>query len=408
MNSKTLIIVSIVVILIIVIIAAVILVESSKTSGATGTSGITGATGTCSTICDVSTLGCQGSNTMLVQFGGTGCPSSCSGTTQTISYTNCVGPVCASSFCTPQQALYTNLGANNTLYLACSAGSTGSGFFPNPCTDPTNASLSTSGAYLATLVVKPSNLDNNEIYPIFITTIGLSIYGTTQPTAPSGISQESIAINMTDPTVQDDPYVLYQNSAGILSMQRLSLIISIGQVSQAIWIYDVTNPAANLYLFSTLGNSEQLDVSSLDYICENAIGFTWVYYGSLSPCGYIAPNSNPSNVSAEFGYDPNGGFFFATQYNDASGGNDAERVDCLPNQSNPYPSQGIYLSNSPDPTPDAPTNGYGYVLTSAPSPIVPYNPQCVFLGGTTSPTAGNTRFYSINATYPYLAAAGSA
>lgn len=375
MSALNNLIIILVAVLVLVGVVAGIYLFYKSVHGFTGASGAT-ATNPCLQNCTVVPQGCTGTNSLSVGFTGASCPSTCNGESTTVTVVGCVAPVCSSPFCAPQQALYSNVNSSNTIYQICDSGMIGSGFFTNPCPNPT-----ISGAYLATLSVTSSNSTNSQLNPVFITTIGFSIYGTIQPVAPTGITAETIAINMTDSTVVDNPYLLYQNpTTGNLSFQRLSVIQATGSLTNAIWIYD-TAGTGNLYLFSTASNPGVLQASNIYNLTCATIGslFFCTSNSTNLPCGYLAP---AINFSASLIYEPNSGLFQVIQPTAQAG--------------NPSFEQNLIISTQPDPD-----LGTGYLFTNQPDPLVDYSGTCPFLG-TETESYGQTRFYSISATRQVL------
>jgi hypothetical protein len=304
-SSTTIIIIVVVAVVLIVAIAAIVIYVSSRPSNS---GGVTGASGGCTSICTSYPLGCNATNQLTVGFTGSSCPSSCSSTTQSVTVSGCVAPVCNSIYCSPQQAQYTSLNSSNTLYNQCSSGATGSGFFPNPCTDQTS-----SGAYLASLTVQPSNIPSNQIYPIFITTIQNSIYQPTQPSYPNGVPAGTLNVS-TDPTVKDDPWLLYWDDVDtLINFRRLSDIVANYNLSGAIWIYDTDNNFRQLYPFSLLNSTNGITIRG----AYDASGGN--YIGSNGPCSfdYIFPGQGSRASSIIY----NGlyGYFQFTQVSGADG-----------------------------------------------------------------------------------------
>ncbi len=345
-----------------------VLYLNSRPPNTTGTTGATAAT--CSNSCNIIPKGCSALNVLTVgYFGATGatgtiCPSSCTSTINTVNVSGCLAPVCLSGFCTPQQALYTNV---NSLSTFCSSGLDNPILITNPCSDPI------TGTFLASLGIQSSNIANNQLFPIYITTINGSIYGTDQPTAPSGIDQNTIKINNTDPTVIDNPYILYSNSSKFLSFQRINTIRN--SLQNATWIYDPNFNKGNLILLNTVGavNPTILNISVLNYY--NSV-FTDNYFGPEPPCG----NSNLVILSpgvSELVYNANTGYFNAGQINNPQVG----------------APQLAYSNLILSPNPDS-VLGTGFEVTAFPVPGIDYGGTCNF--------RDITRWYSISATNGYL------
>lgn len=291
----------VVAIIVIIIILVVILLLASRRSGNTGTTGITGATG-CATQCTTNPMGCSAPNTLAVSFSGTNCPGSCKTGTNTLTLSGCVVPQCGSPTCNFQQALYMNLNpATGSLFNICSSGATGSGLIANPCPNPI------TGTFLASLNVQGSSISNNKINPIFITTIFGSIYGTSQPAAPTGIDPVSIMINPTDSTVIDDPWLLYQGPTNILSFQRLSVINKNLDITNSIFVYN-TDGGGSLILLKLLGAALALDVTVLSNISSGGD-----YTGPNPVCGLLSQLSTQIGhpVVVDLTYNPNTGYFLA-------------------------------------------------------------------------------------------------
>ncbi len=297
MVSTEVIIIALIVLVVIIGVAIFFVIRGTTSSGVTGTTGSTGSI--CST-CSVVPNGCSASGILQIGFtGSTGitCSTQCMATTSTVATSGCVPPSCGSIYCTPQAALYTNLNGTGNLYNFCSSGF-GTSLTSNSCNVPLTAQQ------LGSLVIQSSSVNNSNLNPIFITTTFLSIYQTTQPTAVGGIPQESIQINMTDPTVVSDPYILYDGN-GILSFQRVSDILSMGDINNAIWIYNTDNNL--LTLFANIEQNYSLNSTNLQF--GGSIILPPINY----PCGlieYVSPSVAIGNT-----YDPNAGLFTLIQFN---------------------------------------------------------------------------------------------
>jgi hypothetical protein len=301
MVSETLII--ILLILFVLIISVVIYFLIRRNNNSNG--GTTGSTGSSCTACTVVSNGCSSAGVLTIGYTGSNCNATCKQTVTTTPVVGCVGPQCGSIYCTPQQALYTNLNSTNTLVNFCSSGANTS-YPSNTC----NVSL--TGQQLGSLIVPGSSVINQNLQPVFITTTYLSIYQTTQPTTVGTIPQESIAINLTDSSVIDNPYVLY-NYNGVVSFQRINNIIALNDINNAIWAYNTDTQ--RLVLFSNINQNYSLNSTLLEYI-KSYFGYNNLNGTDYpnTPCG-IMNYSSPSvgtNV-----YDSNSGLFSVTQTNNS-------------------------------------------------------------------------------------------
>jgi hypothetical protein len=377
MVSSTIIIVVVVVILVIIFaVVGVVLYLRSKNGGATGATGITGVTGTCATNCTIIPQGCISSNQLLVGFTGANCPTTCTSTPQPTAFSGCVAPSCGSNSCAPQQALYTNVNSNNSLFLTCNSGATGTGFPSNACVDPT-----TSGVYLNSLVVTPSSINNNQIFPIFITTIQGSIYQPTQPATPPGVDPETIKVS-TDPTVVNDPYLMHWNNTNsFITLKRLSDIKANFNITDAMWVYNTDNNT--LIPFNNIANlNTNLAVPGGAYTDNIPIqGLT--YFGQYPPCSYTFFDGDPpGNGDAQsIVYDGSNGWF-QFQVNTLGSGN------------------SVNVSGYLRPTNSSITDPNGFVNNNIIS-TSDYNPS-VYFGGGTCGYSDYTRWYSISAINEYL------
>jgi hypothetical protein len=293
MVSAGLIVLGLVVLVLIIGIALYILIRRNNS----GTTGSTGSTGNVCSTCTTVKNGCSGSGTLKIGYTGANCSAECKQSSSSVSVSGCVAPLCGSQYCTPQSALYTNIKNDGTLYNFCNTG-INTAFPSNTCNTPLTAQQ------LSALIIPRSSVLNAVLNPIFITTTKLSIYQTTQPTASGGIPQESIEINLTDPSVINNPYILY-SGGGILSFQRISDILTLGDINNATWAYNTDNN--RLVLFSNINQNYSTNSSIL------AQRTLFTYSGSNPPCGVIrygSPSVTISNI-----YDPNSGLFTSTQNN---------------------------------------------------------------------------------------------
>ena len=98
-------------------------------------------------------------------------------------------------------------------------------------------------------------------------------------------------------------------SDGIVSFQRIKDILTLGNINNAIWVYNTDNNILNLFQHIT----QNFSLNNL--ILQNATIFA-PYTGPNAPCGatlYTSPAVSSNNV-----YDPNAGLFYMTQ-NSAGG-----------------------------------------------------------------------------------------
>jgi hypothetical protein len=312
-SSTTLTIIIIAVVVLIIAIAAIIIYIRSKPSSSGGSSGITGASGSCAAQCSTVSLGCSANNQLTIGFTGSNCPNSCLTSTQTTSVSGCLPPQCNSIYCNSQQVLYTGVNNSNTIINFCSTGATGTGVVSNSCVDRT-----TSGVFLNSLSVQSSSVANNQIFPIFLTTINKSIYQPTQPSVPSGVTPASIAVNTSDPTVSNDPYILYWNptSTNEISFQRLSNVKTNLNITNSMFIYS-TDGSGTLLPFSFLGTGFNMGSEGIVNTQSN-FGFDFTYNGFAPPCAFNYFNSTGSNPASTLIYNPSNGLFQISQ-NDESG-----------------------------------------------------------------------------------------
>lgn len=365
-STLYLIVAGLLLLLIIVIVVIYFLIRNVNNQGTTGTTGSTG--NPCST-CIVLNEACSAPNSLKIGYtdttgstGATGttgttgitvpCNQTCLNTTLNIPVSGCIAPVCNSKFCTPQATLYTNLNSAGVLYNFC--GDTYQQSWPN-----IGCNISLTGQQLANLPMTTSSFNNSIINPIFITTTFLSIYQNTQPTAPDGIPQASIQVNLTDPSVVANPYVLYLGS-GILSFQRIKDIIQFGNLANAIWVYNTDNQLLNL--FSNFNQSFSLN--SLVLSQTSSFG----YAGPNAPCGvtqYISPSVVTNNT-----YNSNTGLFNITQNNNGSYGTLGGSLNVVQD------NQGNYLASA--------------IIQSIPNPVSP------------CPSQNYSRWYSISAINQFL------
>jgi len=352
-----------IVILVIVIILVVFLFVG-RSGGNTGNTGSTGNTGitSCTSQCTTIPEGCIATNSLKIGFAGaTGfnCPNSCITSSQNISLQGCVLPVCSSQYCTPQQALFTNLNSNGSLYNICNSGGVTGGLnFSNP-----SCNLQITGDYLVQLPMYSTRTSgtNPQIRPIFITTINKSIYGTEQPVAPPGISQDSIKINNVDPTVVNDPYLLVLNNSLELQFLRKSFIIQNNFINRATWIYNTDTKS--ITLFSDLNSGINTNSGLISFTVR--FPFVFIYTGANPPCSYIYYGLQSGNSTIV--YDANSGLFQVTQMN----------LD------NNYSATLSFLVGPAD----------AVTTTAAPG---------VEVAGAPCPFTDITRWYAIDATFNYL------
>lgn len=372
-SASTVIIISVVVLVVIIVIAVVAVYISSRHNSSTG-----GATG-CSSTCTSVPHGCNAANSLVVGYTGANCSAACVGSTATVTVTGCAAPVCGSPYCTPGAALYTTVSGNNNLVQQCSSGSTGSGFIPNTCTNN-----SSNGVYLNGLSPTASQVANNQIFPIFITTIGGSVYQTTTPVPPSGVDPRTLMGNTTDPTVVDNPYLLYWNSTNKYMMfKRYSEILALNDINGAIWIYE--SALQQVYPFEFLGSSTTVGniTSTILNPTFNGAGLidpNYDYVGQYAPCSYNTFNANYLASANTTTYDGNLGWFQFAQ----------------PGELFPGTLVTGYMRGTNSSITDV-NNIVNNLIVSADS----YNPAVNFGGGTCSIT-DYSRWYSISALNVYL------
>jgi hypothetical protein len=376
-SSTTLIIIIVAVIVLIIAVTAVIIYSRSKPSS--GTTGVTGASGSCASQCNSYIVNCTATNQVTYGFtGSTGlsCPASCLGTTGTSTVSGCSAPVCNSPYCGPQQALYSSLNSSNSLINFCSTGGTGITGITGiqgtgiPLTSSNCTDNTTSGIFLSQLSVKSSSVANNQLFPIFITTINKSIYQPVQPTPPSGVNVSTIAVNMTDPTVSNNPYLLYWNpTTEIISFERLDNIITNLNINNSIFIYN-TDGTGSLSPFTYAATGFSL---GSDGILEASL--FGQYEGSFQPCGIDYFVTAGFNGSQSLIYNPNNGLFQISQYS---------KLDSF-----------LYTANLV-PATDTTTNPPNTLVFTATdyNPGVSFNTGCEF--------NDLSRFYSISAINQFL------
>ena len=240
--------------------------------------------------CDIIKLGCINDNVLEIKYSGTSCTSDCINKTVETDVVGCVAPVCNSGLCTFNSALFTNLKDNGTLYTFCDSGT-------NVNSESVCSNFYNSGINLSNVGITLSYSSNNIFVPIFITTIYSSVYNTVQPIAPTGINQSDITVNMIDPTIVNDPYMLYMESdTSELKFLRLSYIRIYKNINNCIWIYD--SSTNNLKLYS-------------DRLTNFGIYSTILNNGN-EICGKIMYSFNANNPII---YDGNSGKFNITQKN---------------------------------------------------------------------------------------------
>jgi hypothetical protein len=370
-STSIIIIISIVVVLFIIIGIALYLVSRRNNGGGGGgTTGGTGAIGnTCSNICTPIGRGCSATNILSVGFTGAGnCTQTCLNSTTTTNLSGCIGPQCNTGNCNLQQTLYSNvLQQNNQLVTFCSSGGPQFGLIPSPCIP------NISGLALSQLTVTPSSINNNKIFPIYITTINKSIYSVTQPVPPDNVPVSSIQVNTGDPTVIDNPYILYRNPAnqGKISMQRLNFIKQNLNINDAIWIYNTD--LNQLQLFSDLEMPSGINFQALREINLNNF-----FFGNDAPCAFsLYETVSLGDTAKSIIYNNNNGLFSITQ-----------QVNTDANPSGAFHTENMLISTVHTITPE------GLEITTAPVEGVDYSGTCIF--------SESSRFYSISAINQYL------
>lgn len=311
-TTTTLIIIIVSVVVVIGIIIGIIVYTTSKhPSGGTGASGITG---TCANECTIVPINCTATNVFTYGFKGETCPTSCLSTTGTTQVVGCAPPVCGSSYCFPQQTLYSTVGSNNSVINICNTGSSGTGFTSNTCTDPT-----TSGEYLSTLSVQGSSISNNKIFPIFITSIQNSIYQPVQPTPPTGIDVSTIQVNTTNPEISNNPNILYMEpTTGVLCFLSLNYIKDNNlDITNAIFIYD-TDGIGSLIPFKDLGTPNSITLETMwngASLSSTELAYP-VSNNGINSCGFVFyDKGNTTPFTQALVYNPAPGKFQVTQQN---------------------------------------------------------------------------------------------